>query len=258
MGQTQISCKELLEPILDINECKPGNSPKDESSYNGLRSESETNNYMNATNESTPTTLSIEESTESEIVCETEIIWRDGGAEVFVAGSFSDWKQWFALKKEGDYHILKIFLPKGKHFIKFIVDRCWVCSSYYETALDGDGNLNNIIYNECKELKEEQLTPKDKHSSKNHDKERKIRTISENSQTSYSDNKPEREYLNTHTLLLPDPYMQPFNFSALNSQHERLKSKNLQDHSLTLADNLLYLNCNVTMPSISISSHANL
>lgn len=259
MGQTQNSCEKIKEPIIKVHGHKSEAELNDDSSYKGLKSECDSIDNSNATNESTPTSLSAEENSDFEVVSETVITWKEGGREVFVAGSFSDWKQWFALKKEGDLHVLKILLPKGKHNIKFIVDKCWVCSSYYETVLDEKGNLNNVI-NNTSEKDKSRL--KDVQPGKSRIKEKKTRAISDASQNCYSDIKPDRDLLNLNTPSLPCAYKPNFALSKSQFQHERLKSKSLilqsTEMNFVCTDTLNYSSCNNLTSTVSLSTHANL
>ena len=38
-----------------------------------------------------------------------------------------------------------IYLPRAKHYFKFIVDNKWVCSNQYPTTMDNSNNQNNFI-----------------------------------------------------------------------------------------------------------------
>lgn len=252
MGQTQNSCDKLKEPIIKIHDSKSEIDPNDDSSYKGLKSENCSNENSNDTNESTPTSLSADENGELDAVLETTITWTEGGNEVFVTGSFSEWKQWFSMEKVGNIHILKLFLPKGKHYIKFIVDKIWVCSSYYETFLDDKGNLNNIINNL---VDKEKLSVKDAHSIKPRNKEKKLRALSDASQNYYSDTKPERSNLKVNIPLLPCPYKSNFVFNIPEFDNKNLKLIKAEP-DFKCAHPLNYSFYSTT--SISLSTHANL
>ena len=75
-------------------------------------------------------------------------IWKEGGNEVFITGTFCDWKQRFKMNKnENNIFEIELFLLKGTYEFKFIVDGIWKCSSYYPLKKDNDGNNNNYIDN---------------------------------------------------------------------------------------------------------------
>jgi hypothetical protein len=81
-------------------------------------------------------------------------VWNEGGNDVKVTGSFSDWKIQFSMIKDPDTQSFKFELPldNGTYQYKFIVDNVWKCSKNYPTVPDGSGNVNNILnFNENEE-----------------------------------------------------------------------------------------------------------
>ena len=81
-------------------------------------------------------------------------VWNEGGNEVKITGSFSDWKIQFPMAKDPETQSFKFELPldNGIYQYKFIVDNVWKCSKKYPTAPDGSGNVNNILnFNENEE-----------------------------------------------------------------------------------------------------------
>lgn len=50
--------------------------------------------------------------------------WDHGGKEVFISGTFSDWKPLPMVKSHGDF-VTIIDLPEGEHQFKFCVDGEW-------------------------------------------------------------------------------------------------------------------------------------
>lgn len=74
-------------------------------------------------------------------------LWKEGGNEVKLTGSFSDWKNQFLMKKDPKDNYFKITLPLNNEIYqyKFIIDGQWKCSSNEPTTLDGCGNRNNIL-----------------------------------------------------------------------------------------------------------------
>lgn len=75
----------------------------------------------------------------------TIITWSQGGNNVFVTGSFNDWRHNIKLNKSTNDFTTVINLTPGTHKLKFIVDDEWKCSNDFSTATDPDGNLVNYI-----------------------------------------------------------------------------------------------------------------
>ncbi|KAF9352602.1 galactose metabolism- protein [Mortierella sp. AD094] len=95
----------------------------------------------------------------------TIITWSQGGTNVYVTGTFNNWKQKVRLNKSAsnlmdDFApptvLLKLVsstsdfttilnLPPGTHRIKFIVDDEWKCSTELSAATDAEGNLVNFL-----------------------------------------------------------------------------------------------------------------
>ena len=76
---------------------------------------------------------------------ETKFEWREGGREVYVSGSFCDWKKFYIMTKDNDgiFH-LTLSLPRGFHQYKFKVDDNWTYSKTHPKYED-NGNVNNFI-----------------------------------------------------------------------------------------------------------------
>ena len=74
--------------------------------------------------------------------------WKGNGKSVLLAGSFLDnWNDIKVMVKNHNTEIFErvVYLPKGKHQFKFIVDNKWICSNQYPTMSDEQGNINNYI-----------------------------------------------------------------------------------------------------------------
>ena len=74
--------------------------------------------------------------------------YKGNGKSVLLAGSFLD--NWANIKvmvknSKNDIYERVVYLPKGKHQFKFIVDNKWVCSDQYPTMPDERGIINNFI-----------------------------------------------------------------------------------------------------------------
>ena len=76
-------------------------------------------------------------------------VWDEGGNDVKLTGSFSDWKIQFPMTKDPNDQKFKIQLPLNNEIYqyKFIVDGKWKCSKHFPTKEDGNGNINNFLDN---------------------------------------------------------------------------------------------------------------
>lgn len=76
-------------------------------------------------------------------------IWDEGGNDVKLTGSFSDWKIQFKMTKDQNTQLFKCTLPLRNEIYqyKFIVDGEWKFSRKFPTKDDGNGNINNILDN---------------------------------------------------------------------------------------------------------------
>ena len=77
-----------------------------------------------------------------------KFFWIEGGNEVYITGTFCDWKKIIKMNKNKDNIFEKeLFLPEGKYEFKFIVDNEWKFSSYYQKIIDNRGITNNFLDN---------------------------------------------------------------------------------------------------------------
>lgn len=68
--------------------------------------------------------------------------------EVLLAGTFlNNWETFIKMEKnpETNNYEYNLFLPKEKHFFKFIINNNWQCSDLYPTSQDDSNNTNNYI-----------------------------------------------------------------------------------------------------------------
>lgn len=105
-------------------------------------------------------------------------IWNEGGNEVKITGSFSDWKIQFPMIKDSKGQTFKCQLPLNNEIYqyKFIVDGQWRCSKSYPTKEDGNGNLNNVLDNTKNVSEKEQKEEKNKKQKNKTDKNKKSKT----------------------------------------------------------------------------------
>ncbi|KAF1970068.1 hypothetical protein BU23DRAFT_220787 [Bimuria novae-zelandiae CBS 107.79] len=71
--------------------------------------------------------------------------WEHEAHEVFVTGSFDDWRKTVQLEKEGGIFKKTVELPKAKHQYKFVVNGNWVTNASAPKEDDGSGNYNNVL-----------------------------------------------------------------------------------------------------------------
>lgn len=74
----------------------------------------------------------------------TIIKYPGNGKEVYICGTFSDWKRIPMVKSQKDFVAL-IDLPVGEHQYKFVVDDEWVLDHNQPTVKDEEGTKNNVI-----------------------------------------------------------------------------------------------------------------
>ncbi|CAG8454110.1 14633_t:CDS:10 [Ambispora leptoticha] len=89
--------------------------------------------------------IKLQDEQEESKAIPTIITWSQGGNNVFVTGSFNNWKKNIRLCKSSNDFTTVIALPSGTHKLKFIVDDEWKCSNDLEIATDSDGNLVNYV-----------------------------------------------------------------------------------------------------------------
>jgi len=75
----------------------------------------------------------------------TVFTWQGGGKDVYITGSFNNWKEKIPLNmSEKDFTIIQN-LPPGTYTYKYVVDGKWVHSPDQPVSTDIKGNLNNFI-----------------------------------------------------------------------------------------------------------------
>jgi len=70
--------------------------------------------------------------------------WDGGGDNVFISGTFSDWKTIPMVKSHGDF-VTIVDLPEGEHQYKFYIDGQWKLNPSEPIAESEIGSKNNII-----------------------------------------------------------------------------------------------------------------
>jgi len=76
----------------------------------------------------------------------TEFYWDEGGNNIYITGSFCDWKEFFLMeKKEKGVYNKVLMLQPGFYQYKFKVDDNWAYSKKQPKFEDSNGNVNNFI-----------------------------------------------------------------------------------------------------------------
>jgi len=225
---------------------------KDFSSYKGIKSSSHTSGFYNNTNDQSKTSTSLSNKSKGDLA-EIVFIWKGISKEVYVTGTFSNWKQWFILENKGDGSFSrKIILPKEKISFKFIVDGIWCISNDYLTEIDSKGNINNII-----------LPLNDKAISEKLEKDKKKKLKGKPkpvSCDSYNEIIPERSNLNTIAPDIPCDYISNIdldNIVEMKSNCGNIFKFDCLELKLSKLNfrNKIYSYCNCSSVNISTCSH---
>jgi hypothetical protein len=149
IARSEIEENEQSENLQNQNEEENENQNKDNTSDKNNKKENKDfnnddnfdNDFLEPNDEIFPDT----NSSKKEILY--TFIWDEGGNEVKLIGSFSNWKEQFLMVKDKKSNIYKCALPlnNDKYQYKFIVDGVWKYSKKQSTIDDGKGNINNIL-----------------------------------------------------------------------------------------------------------------
>lgn len=106
--------------------------------------------------------------------------WNGDGKKVYITGSFCGWTIFHEMIKDlknGKYY-LTLFLMKGKHEYKFLIDGEWKFNKNFPT-INNNGNINNFI--DCS-FCEMNNTSTSNYNNEEESKENKVNKYTENSQ----------------------------------------------------------------------------
>lgn len=70
--------------------------------------------------------------------------WEYGGKEVYISGSFNEWKSRIPMTFSGGEFTTIIELPKGEHEFKYLVDGHWIHDPSQKTVDDKFNGRNNV------------------------------------------------------------------------------------------------------------------
>lgn len=200
----------------------------DTQSYNGQVSDASSVSKSDANSQTTSTSSPIDSSYFT-------FWWKEEGSDVQIIGEFCNWEKPIAMKKDTrtNFFYYRLVLGKGFHQFKFIVDGVCRISKEYQTILNPNGDVNNII--------EVSKTDKQK-KHKEYDKRR----------PEYNCYFPERKEMNNDAPHTPFHYSTTFNMDLNSNQNVLGKSKFLVFREKNL------LSENNSFKKILICPHINL
>ncbi|GBP41419.1 5'-AMP-activated protein kinase subunit beta-1 [Eumeta japonica] len=111
-------------------------------------------------------------------VLPTVFKWEGGGKQVFISGTFTDWKALPMVKSHGDF-VTIIDLPEGEHQYKYFVDGEWRHDPTVKVIDNGMGSKNNMVTVKMSDFEVFQALAKDSEG------------ISSSAQTEYSQEIPQ-------------------------------------------------------------------
>ena len=253
MGQSQTSTERPNNYLLTNDKL---DNFKEYSSYRGVKSKSELSNEMlNKTREesmSKSNSKSKSSTNGANDLKEVVFTWDKPGKEVYVTGSFADWKQWFILEKQGNKFSRKVLLPKVKIYFKFIVDNVWCYSEDYIKENDEKGNINNVI--DIVSLSNS-IKNKDKINSRTINTKNSLQKNKIIQVDSYSYIFPERSSLNSNAPFTPNDYLK----HVMISNNDKCKKQcfNL-DFLEKRVQKIPYFYTNNATSSMPFPSHVNM
>ena len=148
---------------------------------------------------------------------EYTFIWKEGGKNVKLVGSFNNWKNKIEMNKDNsdNYFKYKLKLKRDKYEYKFIVDNVWKYSKQQKTKTDERGNTNNFI-----DLTNYNLSKKDIHKITK--KKRKIKKLKKEIEKEKVDGFglifPQKEELNTDPPIAQELYLKSFYINEATNQ----------------------------------------
>ena len=188
----------MKSQILNENQKKAKNNENENGQEDKSEKEYEEENIGDEISEEEIKEMKSEENNTEETLEDSNnnkknytFIWDEGGNDVKITGSFSDWKIKFQMTKEPNNQIFKCTLPLGNEIYqyKFIVDGEWKFSKKFPTKDDGNGNINNILDNtknilvQPKEGNKEEKKPAKKEKTKKIKKKAKTKNKTKNKQS---------------------------------------------------------------------------
>ena len=149
---------------------------------------------------------------------EYTFIWKEGGNEVKLIGSFNNWKEKIIMNKDStdNFFKYKLKLRRDKYEYKFIVDNVWKFSKQQGMKSDGRGNTNNYIDLTNYKISKKKINQSDK-------KKKKVKKLKNEEQKkakidSFGLLFPKKEDLNTEAPNAQELYIKSFDINDATNQ----------------------------------------
>ena len=194
-------------------------------------------------------------NTEKKIMIPVTFEWDKGGNNVYLTGSFCNWKQFFLMKKEKNgKFILNLNLPKGVYQYKFKIDEEWKFNDKYPTFKE-NGIINNyldISENTTKNIEDRTTTAGISSNTDNEFSKISKKSLAKSKNSSYLKQKiysnyiPNKDELKENIPELPIQYKSCININLYSNQNKignnkfiRVREKNI------LSDNISFKNIGI-------------
>ena len=163
------SFSSIIESSNSSNSDAPSKKKKSSNKLSKQKNnEKERNNNKNSNKQENEKEKEIEK-------IKTLFEWDGGGQEVYLTGSFCDWKQFFKMdKNDNGKFSLVLDLPRGFHQYKFKIDEKWEFSKNH-LKFEENGNINNYIdTTDYQNEDENKLIEEDKNKKSDNNKNKTI------------------------------------------------------------------------------------
>lgn len=139
------------EKDQSFNENEPENEKENNENDKENEQENDQEIYLENNDDNNDSDINKENDKNEQKISNTSFIytfvWEEGGNDVKLIGSFSNWKDTYEMKKDIKDNVYKISLPLNNdiYTYKFIVDGEWKYSKNQPTKQDSEGNINNFL-----------------------------------------------------------------------------------------------------------------
>lgn len=204
-----ITAKKTDKISFDKSISSIGNIYNDDSNYKGIiidkaeiRKNLFNNNYINEY---------IEKEKPKPIENMNNLVkfyWEEGGNDVYITGTFCDWKKRIKMNKnKNNIFEQELLLDKGKYEFKFIVDNEWKCSSYYPQIKDNRGIINNYLDNtNLNNIKSFKINKLEENNANINNSQDLLRKNFEYLKNNYNNIFPYKEQFNEEAPKIPDVF----------------------------------------------------
>ena len=149
LSKTKFSIESISQMVKSENDQSfYENEPENEKdNYNNEDEKELEQNIENKEDNNDKDIKDINESKASNTSFIYTFTWEEGGNNVKLIGTFSNWKDTYDMKKDMQDNIHKVSIPLNNeiYYYKFIVDGEWKYAKNQQIKEDNDGNINNIL-----------------------------------------------------------------------------------------------------------------